>query len=271
MNTRKHLLFRIAAVTSLLLTVAHPAARAQQLGPQSSPPPSDPLGIEVLATPYLWLPWVSAAAHPLVPKLPGVQSRSDTVGAGTVISHLTWVPFMGSAEFRSGPYGVVVDYIHAPFKAGIQTPGIIFGGANAGLAVNEGSAIFMYRLLSDPVQYLDLGAGVRAWGFGGDLSLNQGLLPPVSVTKGGAWGDGLAALRYHRDLGDGFSATAYGDIGGGGASLDWQAVATLDYAVQSAIDLHVGFRALNFNQSDTLAGFNVHLYGPILAATFHFQ
>jgi hypothetical protein len=267
-------------------------ARTQVFAPQLSvPPPADPMGTQVLAqlpgqpptnpsdfavlvTPYLWMPWVSAHVNPSVARFPNLPSVSDTIGAGTVISHLTWVPFMGEAEFRDGPYGFITDYIHAPFKAGINTPNLIFGGANAGLTLDTGTGMFLYRMFSDPDQYVDLGVGLRAWGISGNLSENQRLLPlplpPITLTNGGAWVDGLASARYHRELGDGFSATAYGDIGGGGASLDWQAVATLDYVVQPGFDLHGGFRAMGFNQSGALSSFSVHLYGPILAATFHF-
>jgi hypothetical protein len=244
---------------------------AQQLPGQ---PPTDASGFEVLVTPYLWLPWVSAHVNPSVARLPGLPSVSDTIGAGTVISHLTWVPFMGEAEFRDGPYGFITDYIHAPFKAGINTPNLVFGGANAGLTLDTGTGMFLYRFFSDPDQYVDLGVGLRAWGISGNLSENQRLLPlplpPITLTNGGAWVDGLASARYHREFGDGFSATAYGDIGGGGASLDWQAVATLDYVVRPGFDVHGGFRAMGFNQSGALSSFSVHMYGPILAATFHF-
>ena len=91
-----------------------------------------------------------------------------------------------------------------------------------------------------------------------------------SVLAVSAWADALGAVRYHRDLGNGFSATAYGDLGAGGANLDWQAVATIDYTCQSWIDVHGGFRALNFNTSGKFADTTVHMYGPILSASFHF-
>jgi len=84
----------------------------------------------------------------------------------------------------------------------------------------------------------------------------------------------LAAARYHRELGNGFGATIYGDIGAGGAAIDWQVLATLDYAFRSsifrsAIDLHAGIRSLNFDYTAERARFNVHMYGPIFSATLH--
>jgi hypothetical protein len=177
---------------------------------------------------------------------------------------------MGDAEVRSGPYGLLLDYIHAPVKAGINTSGVIFGAATGGLVIDTGTALFLYRPFSDPIQYLDIGVGARAWGFAGDISLSQGLLPAVSVTRGASWADGLAAVRYHRDLGNGFGATLYGDLGAGGASIDWQLLATVDYSFRSWLDLHAGFRSMNFDYTAERARFDVHMYGPILSGTVHF-
>jgi hypothetical protein len=92
------------------------------------------------------------------------------------------------------------------------------------------------------------------------------------VSNGLSWADPLIAARYHRELGNGYSATAYGDLGGFGigAHFDWQLVGTIDYALKSWIDLHVGFRSLNFSYGAPAANFNVSMYGPILSATFRF-
>jgi len=55
-----------------------------------------------------------------------------------------------------------------------------------------------------------------------------------------------------------------------GAHIDWQILATIDCALQPSTDLHAGFRSLNFNYAGARAGFDVHLYGPIVSATFRF-
>jgi len=68
------------------------------------------------------------------------------------------------------------------------------------------------------------------------------LLPSFNAATGLSWADPLIGVRYHRDLGNGFSATASGDIGGfgAGAHLDWQLLDTIDYALNSWIELHGG-------------------------------
>jgi hypothetical protein len=155
-------------------------------------------------------------------------------------------------------------------KTGVNTRGILFSGATAGLTEDAGTAMFMYRVVALPGQYTDLGLGVRGWGLAGNISLGSALLPPVSLSSGLAWADPLIGARYRRDFGNGFSATAYGDFGGfgAGAHIDWQAVGTIDYAVNSWIELHGGFRDLGFSYGAPRANFSANMYGPILSATF---
>src|SRR5215831_1915253 len=116
-------------------------AQAQQPSDRPVQSSNDPVTqrIEVLPTPYFWLPWVSVNVHPNNPQ---IQSRSNTIDAGQVLTHLTWVPFMGEIEFRYGPYGVIADYIHAPLKSGASTRDVLFSGATAGLTIDTGTAMF---------------------------------------------------------------------------------------------------------------------------------
>jgi hypothetical protein len=250
----------VAGVLALTAIGCLPAGAQQgSVGPQW----------EALVNPYLWIPWIPAGVRPSNTKIP---SSSGTIDPGQFIGHLSWVPFMGAAEFRNGPLGVAIDYLHAPVRSGFGTRNILFGGGGVGATIDTGSAMFLYRPFATPDQYVDVGLGVRVWGLGGDVSLNQGLLPPVSVSSGAAWADPLIAVRYHRELGNGFGATAYGDVGGFGlgAHIDWQASATVDYALKPGIDLHGGFRSLNFNAGLENAGLRLNIYGPILAATIRF-
>ena len=105
-------------------------------------------------------------------------------------------------------------------------------------------------------------------------TLNPGILPGTSVTASGGWTDPLIAARYHRDFRNGFGLTAYGDLGGFdlNAHYDWQIIGSLDYAWKPWVSLHLGYRSLNvtYQATNSPIGFNVHMKGPILAATFRF-
>jgi hypothetical protein len=124
------------------------------------------------------------------------------------------------------------------------------------------------------VQFADAGLGFRAWGFSMNLNLNAGLLPATTVARSDGWTDPLLGGRYHRELGNGFGLTGYGDVGGFGvgAHVDWQVIGTVDYAPNPWLNLQLGYRSLNFNYqaSGRNLGFDVHMRGPILAGTFRF-
>jgi hypothetical protein len=48
---------------------------------------------------------------------------------------------------------------------------------------------------------------------------------------------------------------------------------TIDYTVKPSVDLHLGYRSMNFNYTASGGfdlGYNVRLRGPILGATFKF-
>jgi hypothetical protein len=252
-------------IVAAVMALGHHAAYAQSaIAPTDEP--AEP-GLEILITPYLWLPWVGVSAHPADSR---IASKSTVISPVELFGHLTWVPFMGEAEFRYGPFALITDYIHAPLTAGVSTHDILFSGANAGLTLDTGSAMLMYRSIIQPDQYVDVGIGARAWGLAGNISLDEGILPSVSVANGLSWGDPLIGARYHRDFDNRFGATAYADVGGfgAGAHIDWQVVGTIDYSYDSRIDLHAGLRSLNFNYGAPRANIQLNMLGPILTLTY---
>jgi len=240
-------------------------------GPAHAQDVTTPSGYQFFVTPYLWLASVHVTTLTPLERAPEVDSNISFIH---VLSHLDGAPFMGSLEARYGQLGFLVDAIHLPVSTNITTHNIFFQGGTAELSANQGTGIALWRVLDEPVQFADAGLGFRAWGFSSGISLNPGLLPGVSVTPSGSWTDPLIGARYHRDLGNGFALTAYGDFGGFGvgAHTDWQLMGTVDYSLSPSWNLHLGYRSLNFNitGSEGRFGFNLHLRGPIIAGTFRF-
>lgn len=265
----KSWLMRLLLVVAVLAVADPRSAIAQQSGGGPVLPPFDWQNLQISATPYLWLAGPSVTTRTPLPNAPSVKSdRSalDTLG------HLNGVPFLGAFEIRDDAFGFVGDFIHLPVATNITTRNVFFTGGTAALTANTGSALFLYRPYADALQYLDVGGGFRGWDFSAGLSLNGGLLPSVSVSRSASWFDGLFAVRYHRELGDGFGLTAYGDVGAGGANIDWQLLGTVDYTANSWLTLRAGYRSLNFDYElgSSNLGFNVHLNGPIVAGTIQF-
>jgi hypothetical protein len=260
-QTRKLVLAILASIGGIASGLH--AACAQDWGSLGHP--------EIFVTPYLWLGGVYATTATPLARIPEVNS---SVGPFELLGHLDGAPFMGSAEIRDGPISLLGDVFHIPVSTNITTRNVLFQGGKAELQANSGTALVLYRLLEAPNQYADLGAGFRAWGFGANLELNPGMLAGQSVGRRAGWGDPLIGGRYHFDFGNGFGLSAYGDIGGFdlGAHTDWQIIGTVDYALNSWIDLHVGYRSLNFDYTNSNGnlGFDVHMRGPLFAGTFRF-
>jgi hypothetical protein len=257
----------VAALASVAVALAVIAGGSHHACAQDAPNQG---GFQTFVTPYLWLASVNATIQTPLPRASSVDAR---VSAIDVLSHLDGVPFMGSVEFRQGPVGMLGDVIHIPVGTNVTTRNVFFNGGNAALTANTGTALFLYRPFETPTQFADLGGGLRAWGFSANLTLGSGMLPGQSINRSGGWVDPLFAGRYHLDLDNGFGLTAYGDLGGfdAGAHVDWQLIGTVDYTPTPWINLRLGYRSLNFNyEPGNSIGFNIHMKGPILAATFRF-
>jgi len=199
----------LAIVASITGGAAGPHAASAQ--------DATPGGYQFFVTPYLWLSGINATTKTPLAREPEVNSD---VSAIDLLSHLRGVPFMGSAEIRDGPFGLLGDVLHVPVSTTIRTRDVFFQGGKAALTTNTGTALFLYRALEEPAQFVDVGGGFRAWGFSMNLNLNAGALPAASVSRSAGWGDPLLAGRYHRELGNGFGLTAYGDVGGFGVDDD---------------------------------------------------
>jgi hypothetical protein len=238
---------------------------------------TQPGGLQFYATPYLWLGGVHETIQTPIPRAPSV---GVDISAIDLLEHLSAVPFMGSLEIRDGPIGLLGDALHIPLGTGITTPRDLFSGGHAELIQNTGTAMLLYRALDQPTQYADLGVGFRAWSFVANLTLNPGVLPGASTNREASWVDPLIGGRYHIDLPGGllptgFGLTGYGDVGGFdlGAHTDWQLIGTIDYTPAPWVNVHLGYRTLNFSYTASGGfnlGYDVHLRGPLLAATFKF-
>ena len=166
-----------------------------------------------------------------------LSSASTTIGPGDLYGHLTWVPFMGQAEFRSGPFGVITDYIHAPLKSGVTTGEILFGGGTANFTIDTGSAVFLYRALALPNQNADVGLGFRAWGLDGADRVEPAAAAGVSDRPWPMAFPGPIrclprAITTISATGLPPRLTAISAASGSGAHFDWQLLGTIDYALR---------------------------------------
>mgnify|MGYP001810198425 CR=1 FL=1 len=200
---------------------------------------------EFALTPYLWMAGVTGTLGTAVPVIPAQRVEADF---GDVLSNLNAVPVMLAAEFRQGRFGILTDLVAISVETGITPPGPAFSGGEARLRQVIGSALLAWRVVEDGPAALDLGLGLRAFG----------------------WVAPVAGLRYRHAFGANWAATFYGDIGGAGGDLTWQALATLDYRMNDSITLRAGYRWLSFERDDGPLRQEMGLGGPLLGATIRF-
>ena len=280
MRTRLCLIAKVvwggAIAIAVIGIVALPASAQQNPAASltaAAPSPASvlPGGLQVAITPYLWLPGLDMT---ITTPLQRASEIDISAGAAELLGDLSGIPVPATVEIRAGPLSILGDIFHIPLGVGVTTRNIFFNGGTSSITENIGTAVFLYHAVEQPLQSIDAGAGFRSWGVSTVTTLNPGILPGTSVTASGGWTDPLIAARYHRDFGNGFGLTAYGDLGGFdlNAHYDWQIIGSLDYAWKPWVSLHLGYRSLNvtYQATNSPIGFNVHMKGPILAATFRF-
>ena len=81
-----------------------------------------------------------------------------SAGAGEIISHINYGPFMGAAELRYGPFGILADGLHIPLGVPITTRNIFFSGGSSAVVLNVATGDFLYRLFERPGQTIDGGS-----------------------------------------------------------------------------------------------------------------
>ncbi len=251
-----------------------PSAAPALVAPPAPPPgaPGFASELQVIAYPYFWLAGLNMAITTPLARAPQVNISA---GAGEIISNISYMPFMSAAELRYGPFGLLADGQHIPLDVPITTRNVFFSGGSSAVVLNVATGDALYRVLDQPAQTIDAGLGFRHWSASATTTLTGRFLVPTQMaTASGGWNDPLIAARYHRDLGNGFGLTAYGDVGGFGiaAHSDWQVLGLLDYVWNPALSFNVGYRSLNvaYSASRRPIGFNVHLKGPVLGLTLRF-
>jgi hypothetical protein len=252
---------RTAALAALVLGLAGQDAAAQQA------PRND--GWQFALTPYGWFSGISGDVRTRSQRDPDV---SVSASFGDLLSNLSGIPFMGTAEVRNGRVGLVVDLRSMSLEQDVTTRDVLFDGGKGKVTATTGTVLGMYRAVDTPRQSLDIGAGLRPWDITTKLTLNSGRVAAVSGKASGTWADPVLALRYHVNLGSGFGLTAYGDAAGFGVGsiMSWQAIGSVDYDANHWLTLRAGFRYLNVDRKNDFQRFDISMAGPFIAATFRF-
>jgi opacity protein-like surface antigen len=216
-------------------------------------------------TPYIW----GAGLKGDVATRPNLPTAEIDASFGDIIEN-TDVAFMLVGEARYGRWGVVADLAYLSVGADGTTPGPLFSGVEADADTFFGTLGVTYRLINQDNRWLDLVAGGRFWSIDNDVTFKAGRLPERRTGVSESWIDPVVGLRGSIDLGSGFVAAAYADIGTGASDLTWQIYGGLGYRFNDHVLAQVGYRYLSVDYEDNGFVWDVAMSGPIVGLSIRF-
>ena len=196
----------VGPVRSSFLHLPHGSGRA----PAKAEGPAEHAGWSFQLTPYPW----GAGLKGDVATRPNLPTAEVDASFGDIIENTDFA-FMLVGEARYGRWGAVADLAYLSIGADGTTPGVLFSGVEADTSTFVGTFGVTYRLIDRVDGWLDLAAGGRVWSVDNDVTFKAGRLPEIRTGVSESWVDPVVGLRGSIDLGSGFVAAAYADVGSG--------------------------------------------------------
>jgi hypothetical protein len=216
-------------------------------------------------TPYLWFPGLSGTV--------GTRGHNASVhvSATDLLGYFNF-GLMGTVEARKNRWLVPLDVLWIRLGDNKSLPFTDPGAESADIHLTETifTPKFGYRMADTDHWKFDVLAGIRYWYFGESFqfqprSYHGGFSPNQS------WVDGLFGFNLKLALSPKASIAAFGDVGAGGASLDYQAGGAFGYNFKQSIALLLGWRYLFIDRSGSNQNvLDVHESGPFIGVTFAF-
>lgn len=179
--------------------------------------------------------------------------------------------FMGTAEARNGPWGIIGDLLYFNLTADGPTPdGLLFSEVSAGTKITVLSGVLAYRVHENANIAVDVGAGFRAFWTDLDTTFVGAAAPTESFGQSNNFVDPIVAARIRVAFNDEWFGTAMLDAGGTGDSNTWQALATVGYRLNENWALQGGYRYMEAEWDTDLGQSSLDFSGPILGVTYRF-
>ena len=251
--------------TATSATTADATASPDPPTPQKADPAASDQdnGWHFIIAPYLWFPGISGTVGALG------HDASAHVSASDVLSYFNF-GLMGAVEARKDRLVFPVDFMWVRLTDEKGLPDTDLGQTSVRLYITETilTPKFGYRVVDYDRFKVDVLAGIRYWHLGQNFTLHpSGFYQSQSAD----WVDGLFGSKFELALSPKAALTIAGDVGGGGASLDYQALGFLAFKIKPNIALGAGWRYLYVNyHGDHRFIFDVHESGPVIGATFEF-
>ncbi len=202
----------------------------------------------------------------------GGFSNPVDVGFDDILDNLD-ASLAGGFGFQKGKWGFLTEALWLKISTDAPTPGALFRKADIGVEQFMADGHISYRIFecSKGKGYLDVIGGLRYTYLKTSLSLAPDRAPRrVSVVGSKSWWDGYGGLKGRYNFTDKWFAPFRADVGGGGSSLTWQAMAGIGYQFTPGFDMKLAYRYFAVDYSDGGFLYDVATSGPILSLGYKF-
>ncbi len=281
MRSHGKMCFAVIATAILLLLVGLPvmaqgpadlSAKTESTTAATASPLPDPPQQQASSTddswhidvaPYVWFPGIHGTTGVLGHEASVHLSGSD------VLSNFQG-GIAGFLDLRKGRIVIPIDLIYAK-TATTQDIALTDLGNQVRVTTSQGiyTPKIGYRFIDGEHFKADMLVGVRIWHEGLQLTLRPS---QVNASDAKNWADAVAGARFQYFFTPKVWITAAGDAGGGAASLDYQAVGTINFQPKPLFGFFLGWRYLDVNYSDVNHDyiFDVAQTGPVIGLNLEF-
>ncbi len=248
---------RLGALSALCVLAAGPALAA---GDADAPVFSGSL--------YLW----GSALKGTTSTLPPLPATDVDLSFRDVLKNFEG-GLMGVGEVNAGRWTGILDVMFTQVSPSGTMPGPAAAGVDLRSRSLTAQGDLLYRVYESDAVRVDAGAGLRFWHLDNRLSIGGGALPQgITYSQSQAWIDPVAVARLSTRLGDAWSATLIGDLGGFnvGSRFTWQAIGTVNYHWTEKVALRLGYRVLSVDYENGAFLYDVRMQGPVAGLTYRF-
>ncbi len=178
--------------------------------------------------------------------------------------------FFGSADFRKGDFGVVVDYAYADLSSDGTTERFKLP-AEVSTELSMATLAATWRFHEDDRAWIEALGGMRGFdvNVGGELTLFG---RDINASASSQWVEALIGLRGSVALTDRLHLTGIADIssGEGTESPTWELIGTIGYDFNDTVSGVLGYRYLSIDNASDDLKLDLDLYGPMVGLSFNF-
>jgi len=196
----------------------------------------------------------------------GIVNSVD-VGFDDIVDSLD-ASLAGGFGYQKGKWGFLTEGVWLKLSTDAPTPGPLFRGADIGVEQVMADGHISYRIFECPQGkgYIDVIGGVRYTYVKISLSLAPGLAPRRISSEGSeSWWDAYGGFKGRYNITDKWFVPFRADVGGGGSTLVWQAMAGIAYQFNPMFDMKLGYRYMAVDYSDGGFVYDVATSGPLLS------